>query len=69
MTEELDPTQCLTPEVAKKYRVSGIEHTAFQQWPWGDIDFRYLDLKRADDLVKRGFPYLVPAEKKTKTRP
>jgi hypothetical protein len=52
-------TKQLRPDVKAKYRVTGIRYLHFSQAAWGKIDMTKLSLQQADDLVARGFPYLV----------
>ena len=56
----------LQDDVAKKYQLKIIRPGLFDFGKFGKFDLRKIDLKKADKLVEKGFPYLVPVKTKTK---
>ena len=54
----------LKDEVAAKYRLKIIRPGKHVFAEYGTIDLRKIDLKKADALVEKGFPYLVEIPKK-----
>jgi hypothetical protein len=61
MAEEKTPVELkkeLQAEVADKYNLKIIRAGLYKFSKFGQVDLRKIDLKKADALVKDGFPYL-----------
>ena len=56
-------TMKLRKEVAAKYQMKTIRPGKYNFPEFGTIDLREINLQRADDLVAKGFPFLVLREK------
>ncbi len=53
----------LPKEVAEKYNLKSIRAGKYVFPKFGEIDLRTITLKQADELVKKGFPFLVLKKK------
>ncbi len=53
----------LKKEVAEKYSLKSIRPGKYAFAKFGEIDLRTITLKQADELVKKGFPFLVLKKK------
>ena len=55
----------LSPEVAKKYEVKGVEVGRYSYAQFGEIDLESITLEEADHLHRAKFPHLVLKKKAT----
>jgi hypothetical protein len=55
----------LKADVAAKYNLVGVEVGKHIFNGLGEIDLETMDVQLADDLVAKGFQYLVPKKQKT----
>lgn len=65
MSEEKPKPKTLQPEVADKYNLEGVKPGTYHFEGFGKIDLTEVDLKRADALALRGFPFLVLKKKES----
>lgn len=64
---EKKETPKLSPALEGKFKNVGVLPGVITGKKYGTVDLRTISLEKAEELVKKGFPYLQKIEKEPKT--